>query len=231
MLPPVRAHSTSSSNKSSECETNERAVPLLSALAVLQNTKTRKNISNAHQCNQCMDMYLKNWHSPANSVDVGFNIGGKIKVYDVCNVLEIHASGHTKFFIFGSEKKKKSIKQYKCCFLSSFILSHCVIMSKNSYITNIRIILFPHKHKEIKYSSRPTKYWFLNYRPPYNQACDPSVGKTPQSVFHQGWRHLQNILNSFIFICLCTWRWRGSLKHLTIHICWLRSMIVPNRHA
>lgn len=43
-LPPVRAPSTSSSTESSEWETNVRAVPLLSALAVLQNTK-KGNVS------------------------------------------------------------------------------------------------------------------------------------------------------------------------------------------
>lgn len=49
-------------------------------------------------------MYLESWCLPANSVDVGVNRGGEIKVDDICDVLEVHASGYAIFFIHASEK-------------------------------------------------------------------------------------------------------------------------------
>lgn len=67
-------------------------------------------------------MYLKSPRSPANSVDVGFNRSGEIKVYDIGDVLEVHASGHTKFFIFTSGKEKTK-DESNCHFLNSFIIS------------------------------------------------------------------------------------------------------------
>lgn len=69
-------------------------------------------MSKACQYDQWTGIYMRSGCLPANSVDVGFDRSGKIKVDDIRDVLEVHASGHTIFFIAASEEeiKKKKIQ-------------------------------------------------------------------------------------------------------------------------
>lgn len=64
-------------------------------------------------------------------MDVRFNRSGKIKVYDICNVLEVHTSGHTIFFIFASKGKKKNTN-----IKSTFMISTELLLLEYIYISN-----------------------------------------------------------------------------------------------
>lgn len=74
----------------------DSAVPGLSARAVLQKNKsTIRDETRSRICYAAAGRRL-----PSYSMDVGFYARGEIKVDDVGDVLEVHASGDAVFFVF-----------------------------------------------------------------------------------------------------------------------------------